>query len=44
VVICSTGFKGVLSSEFGDAPPDVPLVDPAADVDFQGGVQHQMQV
>ena len=43
-MICSTDFNGVPGGEFGDAPPDVPLVDPAADVDFHGGVQHQMQV
>jgi hypothetical protein len=35
-VTCSTGFNGVLGGEFGDAPLGVPLVDPAADVGFQG--------
>jgi hypothetical protein len=36
-VTCSTGFDGVPGGESGDAPPGVPLVDPAADVGFQGG-------
>jgi hypothetical protein len=44
VVICSAGFDGVPGGESGDAPPGVPLADPAADAGFQGGVQHQMQV
>jgi integrase len=35
--ICPAGFDGVRGGEFGDAPPGVPLVDPAADVGFQGG-------
>jgi hypothetical protein len=37
VVICSAGFSGGPGGEFGDAPPGVPLVDPAADAGFQGG-------
>ena len=37
VVTCSADFGGVPGGEFGDAPLDVPLVDPAADVGFQGG-------
>ena len=37
VVTCSTGFGGVPGGESGDAPPGVPLVDPAADAGFQGG-------
>jgi hypothetical protein len=37
VVTCSTDFNGVPGGESGDAPLDVPLVDPAADVGFQGG-------
>jgi hypothetical protein len=37
VVACSTDFNGVPGGESGDAPLDVPLVDPAADVGFQGG-------
>jgi hypothetical protein len=37
VVICSTDFNGVPGGESGDAPPGVPLVDPAADAGFQGG-------
>jgi hypothetical protein len=36
-VIYSSGFDGVPGGEFGDAPLDVPLVDPAADAGFQGG-------
>jgi hypothetical protein len=36
VVICSTGFNGVLGGESGDAPLDILLVDPAAAAGFQG--------
>jgi hypothetical protein len=36
-VACSTDFNRVPRGESGDAPLDVPLVDPAADAGFQGG-------
>jgi hypothetical protein len=36
-VICPAGFDGVRGGESGDAPPGVPLVDPAADAGLQGG-------
>jgi hypothetical protein len=36
-VICYADFNGVPGGESGDAPLDVPLVDPAVDVGFQGG-------
>jgi hypothetical protein len=36
VVICPASFDGGLGGESGDAPPGVPLADPAADVGFQG--------
>jgi hypothetical protein len=36
-VICSADLNGVSGSESGDAPLDAPLIDPAADVGFQGG-------
>jgi len=36
-VTCPVGSGGVPGGESGDAPPGVPLVDPAADDGFQGG-------